>query len=328
MSQINVDNIKNRLGSGAPSFPNGIDVSSGVTTFTNGLNVGTGASVFSPGTNELALGTNSAERVRVDSSGRVGVGTNSPTTVTQFQVLGTSAGNTATFGGINQGTSGRVGGIILGTDTDNSSRRLWGIRGEASAAGQMGIFYSSDNVTTPFSGTQTVSLTSGGNVKIENGNLVFSTSGTGIDFSAASGSAAGSTSALLDDYEEGTFTPTITQGFTGITYSTQFGRYRKIGRMVYVQFRITISGGNRTADSNNIRVNLPFAVDADGDNYATLEGYGTLYTYHPDAFFICFQGESFAALYRRGTNTQAALSGNDFGTTNPFDVIYGGWYYV
>jgi hypothetical protein len=36
----------------------------------------------------------------------------------------------------------------------------------------------------------------------------------------------------LDDYEEGTWTPTISQGASGISYATQFGRYIKIGNMV------------------------------------------------------------------------------------------------
>jgi len=72
------------------------------------------------------------------------------------------------------------------------------------------------------------------------GNLIIGTSGKGIDFSADS-SAAGMTSELLDDYEEGTWTPTI--GGTA-TYNLQTGRYTKIGRMVYVTaiFQVNIIG--------------------------------------------------------------------------------------
>lgn len=43
---------------------------------STGLNVGTGASVSSPATNVLTLGTNNAERVRIGSTGSVGIGTN------------------------------------------------------------------------------------------------------------------------------------------------------------------------------------------------------------------------------------------------------------
>ena len=52
--------------------------SSGVSTFTSGINVGTGASISSPATNVLTLGTNNVERVRINSSGAVGLGTANP----------------------------------------------------------------------------------------------------------------------------------------------------------------------------------------------------------------------------------------------------------
>jgi len=252
MSILNVNQIQ-PVGSGQTVTISATNIDTGSATFT-----GSSSATFNNGLNV--------------TGGRVGVGTNSPTTVTQFQVLGTSAGNTATFGGINQGTSGRVGGIILGTDTDNSSRRLWGIRGEASVAGQMGIFYSSDNVTTPFSGTQTVSLTSGGNVKIENGNLVFSTSGTGIDFSATGEGSGTMTSELLDDYEEGTWTPEYAPSsgsFTSITYATQSGTYIKIGRAVYCHLDLATSSLNVTGASGNVRITgLPFNPQANTRVYA------------------------------------------------------------
>ena len=285
------------------------------------VTVGTGASVSSPSANTLALGTNDSERVRVDSSGRVGVGTNSPTTVTQFQVLGTSAGNTATFGGINQGTSGRVGGIILGTDTDNSSRRLWGIRGEASVAGQMGIFYSSDNVTTPFSGTQTVSLTSGGNVKIENGNLVFSTSGTGIDFSATS-DAAGMTSELLDDYEEGTWTPTISfnGNATGVVYSQQDGHYVKIGSSVTLSFRIGIS--NKGSSTGNLRIEgLPFRPGTVAKRVSGVLGEAMGGSVGTPCFVRTESSSSFMSVIKQGTGSISSVNNSDFTTFDNYGVI-------
>jgi hypothetical protein len=48
----------------------------GLSTFSGGLLVGTGASISSPATNVLTLGTNNTEVVCIDSSGRVGIGTN------------------------------------------------------------------------------------------------------------------------------------------------------------------------------------------------------------------------------------------------------------
>ena len=51
--------------------------STGVTTVTS-LRIGTGTSISSPATNVLTLGTNDSERVRITSSGLVGIGTDNP----------------------------------------------------------------------------------------------------------------------------------------------------------------------------------------------------------------------------------------------------------
>jgi hypothetical protein len=68
-----------------------------------------------------------------------------------------------------------------------------------------------------------------GDQTILNGNLVIGTAGNGIDFSADP-SAAGMTSELLDDYEEGTWTPATRSA--GGTYVSQAGTYIKVGRLV------------------------------------------------------------------------------------------------
>ena len=71
-----------------------------------------------------------------------------------------------------------------------------------------------------------------GDVEITDGNLVVA-SGHGIDFSAT-GDASGMGSELLDDYEEGTWTATLTLGgnSVGLTYSVRTGYYMKVGRIV------------------------------------------------------------------------------------------------
>ena len=81
-----------------------------------------------------------------------------------------------------------------------------------------------------------------GNVEINSGNLVIGTSGRGIDFSATS-DASGMTNELLDDYEEGTWTATVTDG--GSAFGTNNASYVKIGKMVTLSFDlINNSGGN------------------------------------------------------------------------------------
>lgn len=99
-----------------------------------------------------------------------------------------------------------------------------------------------------------------GDQTISDGNLVIGTSGKGIDFSATS-QAAGMTSELLNDYEEGIWTPTLRfgGGTTGITYSTQQGRYTKVGRTVTIRFEIALSSKGSSTGEADI-TGLPFAA--------------------------------------------------------------------
>ena len=91
-------------------------------------------------------------------------------------------------------------------------------------------------------------ITQAGNVEIGNGNLKFA-SGHGIDFSDTS-DASGGTSELLDDYEEGTWTPTLVNAPSGASIPTHTGYYTKVGNMCTLWLQgPTISGNN---SSNNI----------------------------------------------------------------------------
>lgn len=113
--------------------------------------------------------------------------------------------------------------------------------------------------TTPSgstSPTERLRISSAGNVTVSTGNLVIGTSGKGIDFSATAGTG---TSELFDDYEEGTWTPTISSGATSITYGTQDGHYTKIGQMVF--FRLNLTTSAATADANQFQISgLPFTA--------------------------------------------------------------------
>jgi len=77
---------------------------------------------------------------------------------------------------------------------------------------------------------------------------------------------ASSDANILDDYEEGTFTPTLTGTSGAPTYSAQVGRYQKIGRWVFLQGRVTITAVN--ALTGIILLNgLPFVADATASNH-------------------------------------------------------------
>jgi len=92
------------------------------------------------------------------------------------------------------------------------------------------------------------------------GNATASTSGAGITFPATQ--SASTDANTLDDYEEGTFTPTAygaaSAGTT--TYTTQAGTYTKIGRQVTITFAINYTALTGTGE---LRYgNFPFTSGA------------------------------------------------------------------
>jgi hypothetical protein len=112
------------------------------------------------------------------------------------------------------------------------------------------------------------SLSGLSSLTLTGGNLIVS-SGNGLDFSATSGTG---TSELFDDYEEGTWTPTLVN-FAGTP--TVSGNYTKIGRMVYLDFSIGLDG---TSDPSMYLIdNLPFSVASpyNGGGYLAYNNGGT-----------------------------------------------------
>ena len=107
-------------------------------------------------------------------------------------------------------------------------------------------------------GNQALQIQPNKDVEVTDGNLVIGTSGHGIDFSATA-DAGGMTSELLDDYEEGSWTPALQFDVngSGINYGTRAGTYTKIGRKVTVIYYMVISSGVSSSDYF-ARLTLPF----------------------------------------------------------------------
>ena len=198
------------------------------TTTSDGLYVGLSGSdgyLYNYESANLIFGTSSAERMRIDSSGNVGI--NYATPQGKFEV--------------NSGTTPNIAHFLIGYGGSNNYM-------DANA----NIFRTGNYVETMRNNAYGLGL--GGAIP---------TSGTGISFPATQ--SASSDANTLDDYEEGTWTPTI--GGTA-TYSRQEASYTKIGRVVTVRFDMTITlllTGSTTTISG-----LPFSVG----NQATSEGYG------------------------------------------------------
>jgi hypothetical protein len=179
------------------------------------------------------------EKVRITSDGNVGVGLTNPSQ--KLEVVG---------GEIKAGrvdSTNEGGQVTFGRSTDNASAWYIDVYGNTSTPSLRFVDVSTASVRA--------NIDSSGNFTVNSGNLVIGTSGKGIDFSAGA-NAAGMTSEVLNDYEEGTFTPTG----NNITYSAASGSYVKIGRMVMGTFNVTFPS---TADGNTAELrSLPFTVTA------------------------------------------------------------------
>ena len=167
-----------------------------------------------------------------------------------------------------------------------------------------------------------VRIDSNGHLTVRDGNLVIGTSGHGIDFSAA-GNASGMSSELLDDYEEGTFTPTlITNGGTGSvqSYGQRAASYTKIGRQVTCFGRLAIT--NKGTLSGGLAIgNLPFTI-ANTVSTTGIDGGGLLNYFsgvnssHYTDFISAnpIENTTYFVIYRG--NQVGALSGMDQGHIN------------
>jgi len=86
-----------------------------------------------------------------------------------------------------------------------------------------------------------------------------------IDFSSSGINIGGTGDAnLLDDYEEGTWTPVL-RAYTGgdltATYSSQLGTYRKFGNLVFVTFGVAVTAISSQPSGTDYTVinGLPFS---------------------------------------------------------------------
>ena len=199
------------------------------------------------GTNELKLVTGGSAKATVDSSGRLGVGTTSPTSLIHGQVSSGSAITTLE----STATSGEASVSLKGKNSSGTVRT--------------GIFKydSADRFR--------IGTTAGIPIAFETNDTermrILSSGGITFNGDTAAANA-------LHDYEEGTFTPRIViENVGNVTlYSNKKGSYVKVGSTVTVWFNVALDGtpsGRSTSNAIEFH-DLPFTSTNDSNGGAAM----------------------------------------------------------
>lgn len=175
--------------------------------------------------------------------------------------------------------------------------------GQVLASGGVGVApaYTADPSVT--------SITTSGAATI-GGLLDASGAGAGqVKFPATQNASADANT--LDDYEEGSWTPTIggSGGESGQAYSLQVGKYVKIGKHVHVQFSVTLSALGTITTSAQIK-GLPFT----SENTANLTASGVISAWANLSTSVVWMGLAMApngtAITLTAVTAAATTSGN------------------
>ena len=227
-----------------------LPTTSGGTALTSFTNKGV---VYASSTSVLATGS----ALEFDGT-NFGVGTGGNTMNHQSVVY--RGGANAVYHQIGNGLTGLAStqGIRLGLT--------------AAAASEL---YTINSFNLYVDGSSALSITSARNTTFTGGNLVQGTAAKGVNFTANT-PAAGTTSQLLNDYQEGTYTPTATPTSGTITSYTATGNYTKIGNRVFVSIQVSMT--NNGTGANALDITLPFTVGEisafNGQNASTLNVLG------------------------------------------------------
>ena len=237
-------------------------------------------------TNSMRFHTNSnTERLRIDSSGRLGIQGAATKGVLDVRASGGSATMLTAVFGANEGQTGgtlsdnadkggRVGLYHYDTDEEpfglfsygasngSNSLNFGGGTSLMNAATSLGFFTAANSTTT--TGTKRMDINSSGDVTINTGHLIMGTDGKGISFAATgNGGTGGSQDEIFDDYEEGSWNVTaLNYDYDG--NQAQRGRYVKIGRVVFAFYRIKFHTQTNYTGQHLRFTALPFTAISGG----------------------------------------------------------------
>jgi hypothetical protein len=222
-----------------------------VTTDKIGSNAVTSAKITYPLTTFSSTGIDdnaTSTAITIDSSENVGIGTTNPTDTNGYGKALDIQGSTGAA--IYVGSSGDRGifGYTSGEQHISNPSASGTTRFYINAAEQMRI----NSAGAMLLGTTTAGSASAGDLVVNGGVFLGGTA----------------TANELDDYEEGTFTPTFTSTSASFSYSYQNGYYTKIGRSVTCH--IFIRGQSSGTTSNSLFISgLPFTSLNSSSLYAS-----------------------------------------------------------
>jgi hypothetical protein len=198
--------------------------------------------------------------MRIDSAGRVGIGTTPAYGLLDVRQTGTGAQDRGLFVDVTPASSGsNNNAAYINVGNGNMTNTVFRIHHESPAANQKLL-----SLDTTGSNTEKFWVDEDGDAYLA-GFLEFP-DGSGIHFGASQGS--GSASEKLDDYEEGTWTPTVSSNGSATVGGA---KYTKIGNLVTVTANL-YAFTDRSSSSALAIAGLPFAQTGSGTGVGGLIG--------------------------------------------------------
>ena len=260
MKMTNVDTVKTFMQSGLSSF----DPDGAVTINDTGADV-----------DFRVEGSGEANALFVQGSdGNVGIGTSTP--AAKLIVTDSTTGITTHIKNSGATPNNNDNGVLFVQDSSSTSLRgpLLNVRSDTAFTGS---YFAGINVNSASSNTHALWINQGGSgaaINVVGGNIVIGTAGKGIDFSATADGSGSMASEVLDDYEEGTWTPS----FSGdIVFNTQQNfTYTKVGNVVTIMGYL--NGGSGTFGTSWSISGLPYSSNGSYD-LAPLWSHGSTYIF-------------------------------------------------